>query len=176
MKKIILALIIVATIASLNSCQKVKDAGATSAVKVANEWWVTLDSVGIQDYYGIGHLRISTYNTSANNNNIWVDDNENLSQYLPFSFKVNATADYSALTFSSSADAVNKYFDPTNTDPTAPPETVTITDGKIFPKMGHSKSGNVADSIHFKIEFSTDPGTPYEINGVERTRFPQDDY
>ena len=58
----------------LTSCQKVKDAGATSAVKVANEWWVTLDSVGIADYYGIGHIRIATYNTSGNNNDIWVDD------------------------------------------------------------------------------------------------------
>ncbi len=163
-------------IAALNSCQKAQDAGATSAVKVANEWWVTLDSVGITDYYGIGHIKIATYNTSSNDNHIWVDDYESLSQYLPFSFKVNAVADYSALTFSSSANAANGYFDPTNTDPTAPPETVSITEGKIFPKMGHSKSGNVADSIHMKIEFSTDPGTPYEINGVERTRFPQDDY
>jgi hypothetical protein len=42
--------------------------------------------------------------------------------------------------------------------------------------MGHSKSGNVADSIHMKIEFSNDPGNIYEMNGVARTRFPEDDY
>ena len=55
-------------------------------------------------------------------------------------------------------------------------ETVHITDGKIFPKMGHSKSGNIADSIHMKMEFSDSPGFIYEMNGVERTRFPEDDY
>ena len=77
MKKIILILIIVAGISSLNSCQKVKDAGATSAVKVANEWWVTLDLGGTQDVFGIGHFRIATYNTSANDNNIWIDDYKN---------------------------------------------------------------------------------------------------
>ena len=42
--------------------------------------------------------------------------------------------------------------------------------------MGHSKSGNIADSIHFKIEFSDSPGFIYEMNGVGRTRFPEDDY
>ena len=54
--------------------------------------------------------------------------------------------------------------------------TVNLSDGKIFPKLGHSKSGNVVDSIHMKLEFSDDPGTIYEMNGVERTRFVEDDY
>ncbi len=66
------------------------------------------------------------------------------------------------------------YYDPSDTS--AFPKTVHITEGKIFPKLGHSKSGNIADSIHMRIEFSNDPGTMYEINGVERTRFPEDDY
>ena len=61
-------------------------------------------------------------------------------------------------------------------DSTSFPETVNLTEGKIFPKMGHSKSGNIADSIHMKLEFSDSPGFIYEINGVERTRFPEDDY
>ncbi len=68
----------------LSSCQKVKDAGATSAVKVANEWWITLDSVGIPDYYGIGHIKIATYNTAANDNTIWVDDYNNIWLYPAF--------------------------------------------------------------------------------------------
>ncbi|MGH2646399.1 MAG: lipid-binding protein [Ginsengibacter sp.] len=168
MKKIILILIIAAGIFILNSCQKVKDPGATSAVKVANEWWATLDSVGIPDYYGIGHLRIATYNTSANNGNIWVDDYK-----AGYGFQVQAAVDYTNLTFSSDAMAPNNYFIPGST---AFPETAHITDGKIFSKGGHSKSGNVADSIHFKIEFSDNPGFIYEMNGVERTRFPEDDY
>jgi hypothetical protein len=142
----------------LSSCQKVKDAGATSAVKAANEWWVTLTFNG-DDIIG-NHIKIATYNTSANDNNIWVDDYQN-----GWQFKIKTPIDYTNLTFSTMA-AQNEYYN----------ITVNLTDGKILPKMGHSKSGNVADSIHMKLEFSDDPGNIYEMNGVERTRFPEDDY
>ncbi len=166
MKKIIL--IISLGIFVLTSCQKVKDAGATSAVKVANEWWVTLDSVGISDYYGLGHQRILTYNTSSNNNDIWVDDNK-----LTYGFKIKAAVDYTNLTFTSTPLTNNEYFTPGST---SFPETVHLTEGKIFSKMGHSKSGNIVDSLHMKLEFSDNPGFIFEINGVERSRFPEDDY
>jgi len=56
------------------------------------------------------------------------------------------------------------------------PITVNVTDGKILLNAGHSKSGNVVDSIHMQIEFSDDPGTIYEMNGGARTRFAEDDY
>lgn len=166
MKKIIFVATIIIFVA--DSCQKLKDVGATSAVKVANEWWATLDSVGIPDYYGLGHIKIATYNTSANDNHIWVDDYKN-----GYGFKIMATVDYKALTFSSDESAANDYFVPGST---SFPETAHLTDGEIFPNMGHSKSGNVVDSIHFKIEFSDNPGFIYEMNGVARTKFPEDDY
>lgn len=153
-------LILITALLIFSACQKLKDPGATVAVKVANEWWVTLDSVGIPDYYGIGHLKIATYNTSANDNTIWIDDYQNI-----WPFKIKTPVDYNALTFSTTA-AQSEY---TNI-------TVNVTDGKIFPKLGHSRSGNIVDSIHMGIEFSDDPGTMYEINGVERTRFVEDDY
>lgn len=159
MKKITLVLAIVVLIFSLNSCQKVKDAGATSAVKVANEWWVTLTLNG-DDIYGIGHFKIATYNTAANDGTIWIDDYGN-----GWNVKFKSQVDYKTLTFSAN-NAQNEYYN----------ITVNQTDGKILPKAGHSKSGNVADSIHMKVEFSDDPGTFYEMNGVERTRFPEDDY
>jgi hypothetical protein len=158
MKKLILILTI--GIFLFSSCQKVKDPGATAAVKVANEWWVTLDLDGTQDVYGIGHFKIATYNTSANDNNIWIDDYEN-----GWDVKFKTPVDYNTLTFSTTA-AQNEYYN----------ITVNLTDGKILPKAGHSRSGNVADSIHMKVEFSDDPGTIYEMNGVERTRFAEDDY
>jgi hypothetical protein len=158
MKKLIL--ILTAGIFLFSSCQKVKDPGATAAVKVANEWWVTLDLDGTQDVYGIGHFKIATYNTSANDNNIWIDDYEN-----GWDVKFKTPVDYNTLTFSTTA-AQNEYYN----------ITVNLTDGKILPKAGHSRSGNVADSIHMKVEFSDDPGTIYEMNGVERTRFAEDDY
>jgi len=144
----------------LTSCQKVKQAGATAAVKMANEWWVTLDLNGVQDVYGIGHFKIATYNTSANDDSIWVDDYGN-----GWDVKFKAAADFNNLTFSAN-NAQNEYYN----------ITVNQTDGKILPKAGHSKSGNVADSIHMKVEFSDDPGDVYEMNGVERTKFPEDDY
>jgi hypothetical protein len=165
MKKIILIMSVGVFV--ISSCQKVKDPGATSAVKVANEWWVTLDSVGITDYYGIGPIRVATYNTSANNSDIWVDDYQN-----GYGFKARATVDYGNLTFTSIPLAANDYFTPGGVFA----ETVHITDGKFFSKGGHSRSGNVTDSIHLKIEFSDSPGFIYEMNGVERTRFPEDDY
>jgi hypothetical protein len=158
MKKI--TLILITALLIFSACQKLKDPGATAAVKVANEWWVTLDSVGIPDYYGIGHLKIATYNTSANDNTIWIDDYQNI-----WPFKIKTPVDYNTLTFSTTA-AQSEY---TNI-------TVNVTDGKIFPKLGHSRSGNIVDSIHMGIEFSDDPGTMYELNGVERTRFVEDDY
>ena len=93
MKKLIL--IVGLGIFALISCQKVKDPGATAAVKVANEWWVTLDFGNGHDYYGIGHFRMATYNTSANDNNIWVDDYQN-----GWQFKIKTPLDYTNLTFS----------------------------------------------------------------------------
>ncbi len=159
MKKIFSILIIAAAISLLNSCQKTKVAGATAAVKVANEWWVTLTLNG-DDIYGIGHFKIATYNTSANDNTIWIDDYKN-----GWQVKFKSVVDYNNLTFAAN-NAQNEYYN----------ITVNQTDGKIIPKGGHSKSGNVADSIHMKVEFSDDPGNVYEMNGVERTKFAEDDY
>ena len=149
------------------ACQKEKPAGATAAVSMANEWWVTLDLDGTQDVYGIGHFKIATYNTSDNTNQLWVDDFTN-----GYGVKAKVTADYTNLTFSGNLSP-NAYYVPTSTTYA---ETANITDGKIFTKLGHSKSGNIVDSLHMKIEFSDDPGTVYEMNGVERTRLIEDDY
>lgn len=145
---------------SISSCMKTKDPGATAAVKVANEWWVTLDLNGTQDVYGLGHFKIATYNTAANDNHIWIDDYEN-----GWDVKFKTNIDYKTLTFSVDS-AQNEYYD----------IEVQQTDGKILPNAGHSKSGNVVDSIHMKVAFSDDPGNVYEMNGVARTRFIEDDY
>ena len=145
----------------LASCNKnLPDVGGTAAQKIANEWWVTLDSVGIADYFGIGHIKIATYNTSANDDSIWVDD---LGQGWNVKFK--AKADFSNLTFGAS-NSSNLYY----------PITVNLNEGKVLLNAGHTRSGNVADSIHMKLEFSDDPGTIYEMNGVARSRFAEDDY
>lgn len=153
--------IFIAVIFILSSCKKdLEDPGATAAVKVANEWWVTLDQGGVQDVAGLGNFKIATYNTAANDNTIWVDDLES-----GWQVKFKATVDYSNLTFAAQ-NSPNEYY----------PITVTLTDGKILPKAGHSRAGNIVDSIHMKLEFSDDPGTIYEMNGVERTKLIEDDW
>ena len=151
-----------AVIFLLCSCKKnLPEVGKTAAEKMANEWWVTLDdTAGTKDILNIGHFKIATYNSSANDDSIWIDDFQN-----GWQVKFKAKADYSNLTFATS-NAANEYY----------PITVNVTDGKILLNAGHSKSGNVVDSIHMKIEFSDDPGTIYEMNGGARTRFGEDDY
>ena len=143
----------------LASCKKnLPEVGGTVAEKVANEWWVTLKANG-EDLYGT-HLKIATYNTSANNNEIWVDDFHNV-----WDFKVKAQADFNALTFNATSQK-NEYYD----------ITVDIKNGKILSGAGVSKTGNVTDSIYMEATFSDDSTTTYIISGHARTRFSEDEY
>jgi hypothetical protein len=160
MKKIILILITALLIFS--SCQKVQDPGATAAVKIANEWWAELKFDGSNVYGPGAFAKIATYNTAVNTNEIWVDDFHGL-----WDFKVKATADFNNLTFSANpgVSVIPGY-----------EIQVNITDGKVFEGLGHSKAGNVTDSIYMKIEFEDDPGTIYTIEGHARTRFVEDEY
>jgi hypothetical protein len=164
MKKI--SILCAVSLLILSSCKKnLPEVGGTSAEKVANEWWVTT-TVGGQTF---GFQKISTYNTSDNNNDIWVDDLKHI-----YGFKVQATVNYSDLTFSSSPTASNVYYDAAH--PANFPLTVKITSGKVIPNGGHSKTGNITDSIYLQAEFSDDPGTIYTLSGHARTRFAEDEY
>lgn len=157
-KKLSIASILI--LSFLSSCKKdLPDQGATAAVSMANEWWCTLTVDG-EDIYGIGHFLLSTYNTAANNDSIWVDDSGNA-----WNFKCKAKADYSNLTFSTT-DAANEYYN----------ITVNLSNGKILPGVGVSKTGNVTDSIYMEAQFSDDPTTPYVISGHARTKWRDDDY
>jgi len=168
MKKISIFSIII-TVIAFSSCQKKPDTGGTAAEKMANEWWVTLDQGSTKDVFGIGHFKIATYNGSANDNTMWVDDFEN-----GWGFKIKTSADFNSLTFAATSGADNEYFLPSN--PTRFPKTVKITEGKVIANAGHSKTGVLTDSIYFKVEFSDDPGTIYTMPGHARTRFAEDDY
>ena len=159
MKKIYSLLILVLWM--VTSCNKdLPDIGGTSAQAIANEWWVTLDKGSIQDVYGIGHFKLATYNTAGNRDSIWIDDFKN-----GWQIKFKAAADFKSQTFQATASP-NLYY----------PITVNVTEGKVLSKVGHSKSGNVVDSIYMKIEFSDDPGTLYQLNGTARTNFIEDEY
>lgn len=144
----------------LSSCKKeLPTVGGTSAQSMANEWWVTFTLNG-QDVFNLGHQKITTYNTANNDNNMWVDDLQHLWQ-----FKVKTPADFKNLSFGVS-HAQNQYYN----------ITVDIMNGKVFPLKGHSKTGNVTDSIYFQTRFSDDSTNVYTISGTARTQWPQDDY
>jgi hypothetical protein len=156
-----LNILLVVSFFFLFSCKKqLPDNGGTVAQKMANEWWVTLDKGNTPDIYGIGHFKLLTYNTSANKDSIWVDDYKK-----GWSVKFKAAANFNDLSFSAT-NAANEYY----------PITINLTEGKILPNAGHSKSGNIVDSIHMKIEFSDDPGVIYQMNGTARTSFIEDEY
>lgn len=143
------------------SCEKTFDPGATKAVKVANEWWVNLYLDGAPQYASF--RKIATYNVSANNDSIFIDDfGGNI-----WNFKCRAKFDAANYTFqaTNAVNEVDKY-----------PITVTITDAKIMLNKAKSATGVVTDSIYFKIEFLDDPGTIYEIKGTGRTKWAEDDY
>jgi hypothetical protein len=158
MKRIFVIIAGIAMVA-VSSCSKKPDTGGTSAEKVANEWWVTFKVNGV-DVYGLGTTALVTYNTAGNNGDIWIDDEEHTWEY-----KVKAQVDYSNLTFKATASQ-NEYYN----------IKATITDGKILLNAAKSKTGNVTDSINFKVEFTDDPGTIYTVAGHARTRFAEDEY
>jgi len=160
--------ILTITIVLFSSCKKeLPDVGGTVAERMANEWWAQLKLNGT-DVYGGYYAKIWTYNTAANANEIWVDDAKTAStgNYL-WDFKVKATADFNNLTFTANnvASVVPGYG-----------IKVKITDGKVLPGLGHSKTGNKTDSIYMKVEFEDDPGTIYTIEGHGRTMFIEDEY
>ena len=156
MKKIILVLVIAAV--SVSSCNKnLPEIGATSAKRMANEWWVQIFD-GTTDIAG-GYHKFMTYNTADNADSIWVDDLEH-----GWQFKVKAKADYNALTFTT-AQAQNEYYN----------IKVDLT-GKVLLNAAHSKAGNITDSIYMQAKFTDDPGKIYVIRGHARTRFSVDEY
>lgn len=157
MKKLILIATIIIVI--LSGCIKTEDPGGPTAKPLANEWWITVTVDG-NDILG-GHVAFTTYNSAPDQDSIWVDDLGNF-----WNFKVKARADYKALTFSTT-DAQNDYYD----------SKVTLSNGKILPNAGHSKTGNIADSIYVEAKFNDDPDNlTYIISGTARTFRAEDDY
>lgn len=163
-KKSFKILIAVAAVLSL-SCKKSYDVGQTNAVKMANNWWVTVAPNGVLAS-NAAHIFLNTYDVSAQTDSIWVDDlNHDASR---FRYKSKAAADLKAFTFSTT-NATNLRA------PAATPNTVTITEGKVIPKGGRSRTGVVTDSIFFKIKFSYSD-TVFTVAGTGRTGFIEDDY
>lgn len=145
------------------SCTKKEDVGSTSTVNMAGEWFTEYYDAAVPNVALTGHDKTLTYNTASNDGKqIWVDDHS-------WAFKAKMNIDNSKLSFSamdSTLDILASYHN-----------RIKVYDGKVLPKMGKSKSGNVVDSIYLKVEFlDDDPGVIYEIRGHQRTGFFEDEY
>ena len=163
MKKVLYLATLLLCAVLTTSCEK-EEVGGTATESLAGEWYVTANIVDngqvIEDPYGIGRFNILTYNTSANTGEeIWVDDMDNF-----WSFKVKASADVNALTFSAS-NVQNQSYDC----------TVTITNAKVIKKGGVQNNGSPADYITMDVEFSDDPGTIYRLEGVRYSGLEEND-
>jgi hypothetical protein len=142
----------------ISACTKTEDPGTTTAVNVANEWWVNNKA-------GDDMLKISTYNTASNPDSIWINslDTSGVEYRIICKMKV----DLNSLTFSTQ-NAKNFNLHKTN--------AITISKGIILPKVGHSRSGNPTDSIYLELQYSDEPGKTYKISGHARTMFEEDEY
>ena len=169
MRKILFGTLI-AMAAFLFSCTKQipnrssAQAGTTATVKMSNGWWVNVSVKGQPGNLFSTPVFFQTYNTASNSpDSLWVDDLGNF-----WNFRIVATANYANLTFSAMG-ITNKYY----------ADTVNISNGKVLLKAGHSRAGNITDSIYMETQFSDDSpafGNTYIIAGTARTGFDEDDY
>lgn len=149
---------------SLTACDEGgdPDPGQTSTVDMAGDWFVEFLVDG-EDIYGIGHARITTYNTAADDGTeMWIDDNQNT-----WWFKVKTPIDVNSLTFAGAglASNVDGY-----------EVTVDILNGVIVKGGATTSGGNISDSIYFEAVFSDDPTTTYQLVGYKRTGFLEDEH
>ena len=157
-----------ACIIFLTSCEKDVDAGGTAVMKMAGDWWVTVDVIwegeNIGDAYGLEHIQMFTYNTAANKSTeMWLEDDHNF-----WAFKIKVDVQYEERTFSTAGFVDNREYE----------SKVKIFDGKILAGAAKTPSGMPADSIYFKVKFDDDYDEIdyYIISGFRRSGFPADDF
>ena len=133
--------------------------GKTKTGQFAGDWFITLtDSDG--DVV-IEHALHSTYNTSANDNTMWIDDHEN-GYYIKCKYTINNDGTFTATDSENLLD---------------PGSTVTITEGKIEKNAAVSKGGHTVDKISFRAHYDYDaPGYDILYEGHKRTGFLEDEY
>lgn len=136
------------------------DPGGTTTEKYAGEWFFNLtDSDG---NVILEHTITSIYNTSANDNTMWIDDHKN-----GYYIKSKVSVDLNNNTFmASDVDNLND-----------PGSKVTITKGLFVKNGAISKSGNQVDKITFTAHYSYD-ADGYDIiyEGHRRTGQLADEY
>lgn len=174
-------LILLLGISIFSSCDKGgdPDPGRTTISNYAGDWYISLkDQSGAPFSPAIENEIHSTYNTSANDNTMWIDDHKN-----GYEIKCKVIIDVETGLFNATVSpnlATN--YDPTkpttpSNDPIYANDTVTITDGKIIKGGATSKGGHTVDKISFRAHFSYDAvGTDVLYDGHKRTGFLEDEY
>lgn len=142
------------------SCTEDAEVWDSSTLDFAGEWWVEHSTDG----HEAEMTGLQSFNTAADNGSeIWITDNKSF-----WNYKVKCPINKADLTFGGT-DLIN-----------AVPGydiKITIKDGKIMKNAAHSKSGMAVDSIYYKIQFEDDtPGVFYEVKGLRKTGFAEDNY
>ena len=142
------------------------DAGKTTTADYAGDWYVDIkDETGASL---IDHAIHQTYNTSANDNTMWINDNKK-----GYEIKCKVTINIENGTFSSIIQPNLNDLDASGVSKS----TVIVTEGKITKGGGISKGGHKVDKISFKAKFSYDPPTTIiSFEGTKRTGFAEDEY
>jgi len=179
-RKFLVLFVVIAALAT-SSCRKmfemnqpIEDKTEYSSIyPMGGEWYVTYqfehpDGVsGIGDWYGVGHVPLFTYNTAdESTTEMWINDDGN---FWETKFKV--PINLNSLTFGSN-DSIQSSFDYGDYD-----VKVLVKNGKIIKNGGKSPSGVASDSIYFEISYGDDdPGVFYQVSGIRRTGFLEDEY
>ncbi|MFI5158410.1 MAG: lipid-binding protein [Sphingobacteriales bacterium] len=150
----------------MGSCKKDYVNGNTTTVALAGEWWVQAD-FGDGSGFGSTYYSINTYNTTANNDSLWVDDNDAL-----VGIKGKVLANISNKTFGGTSSP-NQYSD-------GGISVFTITNGVVIANGAHTPgSGDKTDSIAFTLTFDSAKQGGHNVikfKGYKRTGFAQDDH
>ena len=161
--KYFLSAILIVVLTTFTSCDEVDDldVGGTSVESMSGDWWVVaLQPDGTTPAYGGNYEHFSTYNTSANDGGLWINDFGN---WMEIQTKVMANV--GSLTFSGEQDA----------EEIITGGTVTVTNGQITKASYTTTSNTKVDEIYFEAEFDWDPGTVYVFKGHKRTGFAEDE-
>ena len=170
--KIIKLFLSIFLITSTLSCDKggQPDAGGTTTKEFAGDWFISIyNAAGVEQ---VGHALHATYNTSANDNSMWIDDW--LTRLQPASATNKPSGWY--LRSKIIVDTNTGNFSCINEPNLNDTGTVTITEGKIEKGAGISKGGHAVDKISFKAVFSYAPADVLTFVGHKRTGFSEDEY
>jgi hypothetical protein len=169
MVKLLSAIGVITGVCLVASCTKTQNYGGTAVQKMANGWWVTayssVNGVVSLTPAASNHIFFVTYNASQNTaDSVWADDLGGIGG--PYDVKALLGANLSNYTLSSGG-AANLY---------QPGSSVQWASGKVFPKGGISRTGEVTDSLHLQFLLTGNPGDTLTIQGVARTGFDGDDW